>query len=297
MSTFLRLPLALLAVLGMVLLGTGTAVAETSGSSEPTTTAAPTDGAVLDSLLDEVTSSSSNSATSSSATSSSATSSSATSSSATSSSATSSSATSSSATSSSATSSSATSSSATSSSSAATSSAAPTTSNPVCDLGEEFPDIPELEDVIVDLSCSDVREALCEELESDPELADLAAELCGESSSPTTTSKAPTSSAAATTSRPAPQGVYYQNCDDARARGAAPVHADQPGYRPALDSDSDGIGCEETAAVTPVRTQTSGTSGTGKLAYTGTSAGALLPWGAALVHTGGWLLVSGRRRA
>jgi hypothetical protein len=262
MSTFLRLPLALLAVLGMVLLGTGTAVAETSGSSEPTTTAAPTDGAVLDSLLDEVTSSSSNSATSSSATSSSATSSSAT-----------------------------------SSSSAATSSAAPTTSNPVCDLGEEFPDIPELEDVIVDLSCSDVREALCEELESDPELADLAAELCGESSSPTTTSKAPTSSAAATTSRPAPQGVYYQNCDDARARGAAPVHADQPGYRPALDSDSDGIGCEETAAVTPVRTQTSGTSGTGKLAYTGTSAGALLPWGAALVLTGGWLLVSGRRRA
>jgi hypothetical protein len=261
MSTFLRLPLALLAVLGMVLLGTGTAVAETSGSSEPTTTAAPTDGAVLDSLLDEVTSSSSNSATSSSATSSSATSSSATSSSATSSSAT-------------------------SSSSAATSSAAPTTSNPVCDLGEEFPDIPELEDVIVDLSCSDVREALCEELESDPELADLAAELCGESSSPTTTSKAPTSSAAATTSRPAPQGVYYQNCDDARARGAAPVHADQPGYRPALDSDSDGIGCEETAAVTPVRTQTSGTSGTGKLAYTGTSAGALLPWGAALVLTG-----------
>jgi hypothetical protein len=165
----------------------------------------------------------------------------------------------------------------------------------VCDLGEQFPDIPELEDVIVDLSCQDVLDELCAELESDPELAEAAAELCGAGAGPTTTSRAPTSSAAATTSRPAQPGVHYQNCDDARARGAAPVHAGQPGYRPGLDSDSDGIGCEETApaAVTPATHNNAG----GKLAYTGTSVGSLLPWGAALVISGGWLLLSGRRRA
>jgi Excalibur calcium-binding domain len=38
--------------------------------------------------------------------------------------------------------------------------------------------------------------------------------------------------------------VYYPNCAAARAAGAAPIYAGQPGYRPGLDADSDGIACE-----------------------------------------------------
>lgn len=42
----------------------------------------------------------------------------------------------------------------------------------------------------------------------------------------------------------APVGVYYRNCDAARAAGAAPLYRGQPGYRPQMDGDSDGIACE-----------------------------------------------------
>ena len=38
--------------------------------------------------------------------------------------------------------------------------------------------------------------------------------------------------------------VYFPNCDAARAAGAAPIRRGQPGYRPALDRDNDGIACE-----------------------------------------------------
>ncbi|RJQ76170.1 calcium-binding protein [Pseudonocardiaceae bacterium YIM PH 21723] len=44
---------------------------------------------------------------------------------------------------------------------------------------------------------------------------------------------------------PAPKEVYYANCDQARAAGAAPIHAGQPGYRKALDRDGDGIACDK----------------------------------------------------
>jgi hypothetical protein len=91
-----------------------------------------------------------------------------------------------------------------------------------------------------------------------------------------------------------PPAVYYANCDDARAKGAAPVYAHQAGYRPELDSDHDGIGCEETAA--PVVTPTAYTGG-GKLAYTGVTVEPLVAWGSALLLSGGWLILSGRRRA
>ena len=40
------------------------------------------------------------------------------------------------------------------------------------------------------------------------------------------------------------QRVYYSNCSEARAAGAAPIHAGEPGYRPEMDGDSDGIACE-----------------------------------------------------
>ncbi len=43
---------------------------------------------------------------------------------------------------------------------------------------------------------------------------------------------------------PAPTGAYYENCTAARAAGAAPIHRGEPGYRPALDRDNDGVACE-----------------------------------------------------
>lgn len=41
-----------------------------------------------------------------------------------------------------------------------------------------------------------------------------------------------------------PAGAYYANCTEARAAGAAPIYIGQPGYRPALDRDGDGVACE-----------------------------------------------------
>ncbi len=38
--------------------------------------------------------------------------------------------------------------------------------------------------------------------------------------------------------------AYYKNCSAARAAGAAPVYAGEPGYGRHLDRDGDGIGCE-----------------------------------------------------
>jgi len=38
--------------------------------------------------------------------------------------------------------------------------------------------------------------------------------------------------------------VYFPNCAAARAAGAAPILAGQPGYRSGLDGDGDGIACE-----------------------------------------------------
>jgi hypothetical protein len=37
---------------------------------------------------------------------------------------------------------------------------------------------------------------------------------------------------------------FYENCDEARADGAAPVQEGDPGFGPHLDADDDGIGCE-----------------------------------------------------
>lgn len=40
------------------------------------------------------------------------------------------------------------------------------------------------------------------------------------------------------------RSIYYANCSAARAAGAAPVYAGDPGYSRKLDRDGDGIGCE-----------------------------------------------------
>jgi Excalibur calcium-binding domain/Protein of unknown function (DUF1524) len=41
-----------------------------------------------------------------------------------------------------------------------------------------------------------------------------------------------------------PSPVWFDNCDAARAAGAAPVHVGDPGYGRHLDRDGDGSGCE-----------------------------------------------------
>lgn len=38
--------------------------------------------------------------------------------------------------------------------------------------------------------------------------------------------------------------AYYRNCAAARAAGAAPIYRGEPGYRPPLDRDGDGVACE-----------------------------------------------------
>ncbi|MBO3734709.1 excalibur calcium-binding domain-containing protein [Glycomyces niveus] len=38
--------------------------------------------------------------------------------------------------------------------------------------------------------------------------------------------------------------VYYENCDAARADGAAPLYEGDAGYAPHLDADGDGVACE-----------------------------------------------------
>ena len=43
---------------------------------------------------------------------------------------------------------------------------------------------------------------------------------------------------------PAPSSAYYKNCDAARAAGAAPISAGEPGYRGELDRNKDGVACE-----------------------------------------------------
>jgi uncharacterized protein with LGFP repeats len=47
-----------------------------------------------------------------------------------------------------------------------------------------------------------------------------------------------------TTTPPPPPNVYYANCAEARAAGAAPIRAGQPGYRSGLDRDGDGTACD-----------------------------------------------------
>ncbi|MET8993588.1 excalibur calcium-binding domain-containing protein [Amycolatopsis sp. NPDC004169] len=46
------------------------------------------------------------------------------------------------------------------------------------------------------------------------------------------------------TTEEAPAQAYYANCSAAKAAGAAPLHRGEPGYRPALDRDGDGVACE-----------------------------------------------------
>jgi Excalibur calcium-binding domain len=81
---------------------------------------------------------------------------------------------------------------------------------------------------------------------------------------PTTTRRAPATQRAAVAPKPAPTtktttkkaeptkaaepkaaaGASYGNCSQAKAAGAAPLYAGQPGYAKKLDRDGDGVACE-----------------------------------------------------
>ncbi|HVM23222.1 MAG TPA: excalibur calcium-binding domain-containing protein [Sphingomicrobium sp.] len=70
----------------------------------------------------------------------------------------------------------------------------------------------------------------------------------GSSASPAIAAVAPVAAPAAAENAPSREDIehsaYYPNCDAARAAGKAPIFRGQPGYRPALDADGDGIACE-----------------------------------------------------
>jgi hypothetical protein len=54
-------------------------------------------------------------------------------------------------------------------------------------------------------------------------------------------------SSGARTFRPAPRkaaSVYFPGCNEVRAAGLAPLLRGEPGYRPEMDGDDDGIACE-----------------------------------------------------
>lgn len=46
-------------------------------------------------------------------------------------------------------------------------------------------------------------------------------------------------------------GVRFENCDQVRAAGKAPLRFDQPGYRVGLDANRNGIACEAVGEVSP----------------------------------------------
>lgn len=64
---------------------------------------------------------------------------------------------------------------------------------------------------------------------------------CGTGAPAATSGAAVTSAPAATTTA---SNVYFKNCEEARAAGAAPLRRGQPGYRPQLDNNGDGVACE-----------------------------------------------------
>ena len=47
------------------------------------------------------------------------------------------------------------------------------------------------------------------------------------------------------TPEPEPQKESYANCKEAKAAGAAPMYEGDPGYRPELDRNHDGIACNK----------------------------------------------------
>ncbi|WP_405187973.1 excalibur calcium-binding domain-containing protein [Streptomyces anulatus] len=86
-----------------------------------------------------------------------------------------------------------------------------------------------------------------------------------------------------------PAPAYYENCDAARAAGAAPVEEGDPGYAPHLDRDGDGVGCEpwgESAASSGGGGTSGGSGGGGGGSVSYTNCTAVRNAGAAPIRTG-----------
>lgn len=115
------------------------------------------------------------------------------------------------------------------------------------------------------IQLEDQNEELSDELAETKKLVDAAAsaspqtvvetQVVTETQTVTETVTAPPPPAPAPAPQPAPSygavpdtgggSVYYQNCTEAKAAGAAPLYAGQPGYRAGLDRDGDGVACEK----------------------------------------------------
>ena len=76
------------------------------------------------------------------------------------------------------------------------------------------------------------------------EAAPVAREAVAAQPSQAVTRPAPAAPEPAAAAPQAPASTYYANCAAARAAGAAPVRAGDPGYDRHLDRDGDGVGCE-----------------------------------------------------
>lgn len=61
---------------------------------------------------------------------------------------------------------------------------------------------------------------------------------------PRSPAKLAASEAATHRAKAAVVDIYYPGCNAVRAAGAAPLYRGQPGYRPEMDGDDDGIACE-----------------------------------------------------
>lgn len=114
---------------------------------------------------------------------------------------------------------------------------------------------------------------------------------------PTTTSTVLTTSTTmpplpATTSTTAGDANLYQDCDDVRAAGRAPLASGDVGYRPGLDADGDGVACNEPSFVAAPQTPTS----SGQLPKTGSTTGPMVATGVGLIAAGGAILAVVRRR-
>jgi hypothetical protein len=95
------------------------------------------------------------------------------------------------------------------------------------------------------------------------------------------------------------QPVQFENCDDVRAAGAAPIRFGDDGWKPEFDEDKDGLGCEvyESKPYQPVNNVANDAKDR-DLAYTGTSGTEQILWiGGGLFVLGTVLLVTLRLRS
>jgi hypothetical protein len=166
------------------------------------------------------------------------------------------------------------------------------TAAPLCALVSQVPAIPGLPD-LAEVTCVQLPGVLCPLLPDNPELGAVVGLIC-----PRPPVQAGTTTTPAPVARPVAQPVSYENCDAARAAGAAPIAQGQPGYRTELDRDSDGVACEDDQATgAPAPVAAPALTPSGRLAYTGVTPLPLVLTGAALLLLGGGFLLAGRRRA